>query len=148
MKSVRSYGCILSISYWCVCAVHGTHQAFGRLIAARTVACDMTALLYLSILCVADTFDTCSVCPGRNLNHSSIVSYWSVWQTSQMYAVCHFIQHNHDHWNLSRLTLPRILAFPTPHLTMVYVCLVISLHNLYIWNVLSGGIWRHVCQWL
>jgi hypothetical protein len=66
------------IQFLLVCAVRGTRQAFGSLIAARTVACDMAALLYLSILYVADTFDPCSVCPGRNLNHSSIVSYWSV----------------------------------------------------------------------
>jgi hypothetical protein len=111
-------------------------RKFGRLIAARTVACDMAPLLYLSIPCVADTFDPCSVCSGRNLNHSSIVSYWSVWQTIELYAVCHFIQYNHDHRDLSRLNLSRILAFPVHHLTVVYVCLVISMQNLNIWNVL------------
>jgi hypothetical protein len=53
-------------------------QAFGRLIAARAVACDTAPLPCLSFLCVADTFDPCSVSTGRNRNHSSIVSYWSV----------------------------------------------------------------------
>jgi len=111
-------------------------QSFGRLIAARTVACDMTPLLYLSIPCVADTFDPCLVCSGRNLNHSSIVSYWLMWQTIELYTVCHFIRYDHDHRDLSRLTLSRILAFPVHHLTVFYVCLVISIQNLYIWNVL------------
>jgi hypothetical protein len=80
-------------------------QAFGRLIAERTVACDMAPLLYLSFLCVAGTFDPCSMCPGRNINHSSIVSYWSVWQTIELYAVCHFVQYDHDRRDLSRLTV-------------------------------------------
>jgi hypothetical protein len=97
--------------------------------------------------CVADTFDPCSVCPGRNLNHSSIVSYWSVWQTIELYAVCHFIQYDHDHRDLSRLILSRTVAFPIHQLTVVYMCFVTFILKKYIFEMFfSRGIWRQVCQ--
>jgi hypothetical protein len=105
----------------------------------------MARLLYLSILCVADTFDPCSVCPGSNRNHSSIVSYWSVWQTVGLHAVCHFKQYDHDRRDLSRLTLSRIVAFQIHHLTFFYVLLTAHLGIILINNQLDAQFFFLLC---